>query len=162
LRGVPVVYSGDEQGFAGDGNDIDAREDMFASKVADYNDNMLVGTRATTAQQNFDRNHPLFKSIAKLARVRRDNEALRRGEQRIRSYAETPGLFAVSRLDPRTGKEIVIAFNTSTSPLDRLVEIESDTAAFAPLDGECAPAPTAPGSYRIVLDPLSFVICKGM
>jgi neopullulanase len=162
LRGVPVVYSGDEQGFAGDGNDIDAREDMFASAVADYNDNVLVGTRATTAQPNFDRNHPLFKSIAKLARIRRDNEALRRGEQLIRNYAETPGLFAVSRIDSRTGKEIVIAFNTSTTPLDRLVEIDPETAAFAPLDGECTPAPTAPGSYRVVLDGLSYVICKGM
>lgn len=29
LRGVPVIYSGDEQGFAGDGSDQDAREDMF-------------------------------------------------------------------------------------------------------------------------------------
>ena len=34
LRGVPTIYSGDEQGFAGDGGDQDAREDMFASKVA--------------------------------------------------------------------------------------------------------------------------------
>src|SRR3546814_2506250 len=33
LRGVPAIYSGDEQGFVGDGNDRDAREDMFASKV---------------------------------------------------------------------------------------------------------------------------------
>ena len=162
LRGVPVVYSGDEQGFAGDGNDIDAREDMFASAVADYNDNVLVGTRATTAQPNFDRNHPLFKSIAKLARIRRDQEALRRGEQLIRNYSDAPGLFAVSRIDPRTQKEIVIAFNTSTTPLDRLIEIDPDTAAFAPLDGECAPAPSAPGSYRVVLDGLSYVICRGM
>ena len=29
LRGVPVVYAGDEQGFVGDGIDQDAREDMF-------------------------------------------------------------------------------------------------------------------------------------
>src|SRR3546814_8208083 len=33
LRGVPVLYSGDEQGFTGDGGDQDAREDMFPSKV---------------------------------------------------------------------------------------------------------------------------------
>jgi neopullulanase len=162
LRGVPVVYSGDEQGFAGDGNDIDAREDMFASKVADYNDNVLVGTQATTAQPNFDRGHPLFRSIAKLARIRRDNEALRRGEQIVRNYSETPGLFAVSRIDPRTRKEIVIAFNTSTAPLDRHIEVDVDTSAFAPLEGECAPAPSAPGSYRVALDGLSYVICKGM
>ena len=61
LRGVPTIYSGDEQGFAGDGNDQDAREDMFASKVAVYNDNTLVGTRATTATSNFDPAHPLYR-----------------------------------------------------------------------------------------------------
>ncbi|MEO0851779.1 MAG: alpha-amylase family glycosyl hydrolase, partial [Pseudomonadota bacterium] len=44
LRGVPVIYYGDEQGFTGDGNDVDAREDMMPSKVASYNDNTLLGT----------------------------------------------------------------------------------------------------------------------
>ena len=44
LRGVPTIYSGDEQGFAGDGWDQDSREDMFPSKVAVYNDNRLLGT----------------------------------------------------------------------------------------------------------------------
>jgi glycosidase len=162
LRGVPVIYAGDEQGFAGDGNDADGREDMFASAVADYNDNVLIGTQATTAQPNFDRGHPLFKAIARLARIRRDNEALRRGEQIIRNYADTPGLFAVSRIDPRTRQEILLVFNTGTTPIERLVETDPGTVAFAALDGECAPAPTAPGSYRVRLDALSYVICKGM
>jgi glycosidase len=29
LRGVPAIYAGDEQGFAGTGGDQDAREDQF-------------------------------------------------------------------------------------------------------------------------------------
>ncbi len=32
LRGVPTIYSGDEQGFMGEGGDQDAREDMFAEQ----------------------------------------------------------------------------------------------------------------------------------
>ena len=32
-RGVPTIYYGDEQGFVGDGNDQDAREDMFTSRA---------------------------------------------------------------------------------------------------------------------------------
>ena len=32
LRGVPVVYYGDEQGFVGHGIDQDARQDLFASR----------------------------------------------------------------------------------------------------------------------------------
>src|SRR4051812_7580559 len=69
-RGQPVVYYGDEQGFTGDGGDQDAREDMFASKVASYNDNDLIGTDATTAQANFDTKNPLYKRIARLAALR--------------------------------------------------------------------------------------------
>ncbi|MFX9020049.1 hypothetical protein ABTN35_20655, partial [Acinetobacter baumannii] len=59
LRGAPVIYYGDEQGFVGDGNDNDAREDMFASRVASFVDNRLLGTAHTTATESFDTAHPL-------------------------------------------------------------------------------------------------------
>lgn len=159
LRGVPVVYAGDEQGFVGDGVDQDAREDMFPSKVPSYNDNALLGTKATTAQSNFDRAHPIYTAIAKLSSFRRDHAALRRGKQVIRNYAEQPGLFAASRIDPQTQREILIAFNTSTLPLQANVEVDARTKAFTALKGPCAPQPTAPGSYKVTLEPLSYVIC---
>ncbi|WP_129642569.1 alpha-amylase family glycosyl hydrolase [Peristeroidobacter agariperforans] len=159
LRGVPVIYAGDEQGFAGDGSDQDAREDMFPSRVASYNDNVLLGTKATTALGNFDRDHPLYVAIAELAALRQENAALRRGKQIVRNYSEKPGLFAVSRLDPRTGREILVAFNTSTVPLQANVEVDARTRAFRSLKGPCAPRPTAPGSYKVTLEPLSYVVC---
>jgi glycosidase len=159
LRGVPVVYSGDEQGFAGDGIDQDAREDMFASKVASYNDNRLVGTQAATAQSNFERMHPVYKSIAVLSGLRRDHEALRRGGQIVRNYSEKPGLFAVSRIDPRTGREILVAFNTSTAPLQVNVEVDPRSTGLRSLHGSCIPEPAAPGSYRVSLAGLSYIIC---
>src|SRR3546814_1971507 len=90
---------------------------MFPSKVAVYNDNDLIGTDATTAQSNFDPDHPLYRAFARLAKLRQDHVALRRGEQRIRTYAEKPGLFAVSRIDAASGQEILLAFNTSNAPL---------------------------------------------
>jgi glycosidase len=159
LRGVPVVYSGDEQGFTGDGNDQDAREDMFPSHVASYNDNELLGTQATTAQENFDRTHPIYVALAELSALRRDHTALRRGKQVIRNYSDQPGLFAVSRLDPGNGRELLIAFNTSTSPLHANVEVDARTTAFSSLRGACSPKPTVPGSYKVSLEPLSYVIC---
>src|SRR6185369_3180768 len=70
LRGVPTIYSGDEQGFVGKGGDQDARQDMFASKVATYNEDKLLGTNSTTAQANFNEQHPMYQEIAKLARIR--------------------------------------------------------------------------------------------
>ena len=61
-RGNPVIYYGDEQGFTGDGGDQLARQDMFPSRVAEYNDDDLIGTDATTAESNFDRAHPLYRA----------------------------------------------------------------------------------------------------
>lgn len=159
LRGVPVIYSGDEQGFAGDGIDQDAREDMFPSQVASYNDNVLLGTQATTAQSNFDRNHPLYVAIAELSALRRQHAALRRGRQVVRNYSEEPGLLAVSRVDPQSRHEILIVFNTSTERLQANVEVDPRSQAFTSLKGECLPHPAVPGSYKVTLEPLSYAIC---
>lgn len=159
LRGVPVVYSGDEQGFIGDGIDQDAREDMFPSQVASYNDNVLLGTKATTEQSNFDRSHPIYAAIAELSAWRRDHAALRRGKQIIRNYSDKPGLFAVSRIDPDSGREILIAFNTSTAPLQANVEVDARSRAFTSIKGPCAAQPRATSSYKVTLQPLSYAIC---
>ena len=63
LRGVPTIYSGDEQGFVSDDGDQGARESMFPSRVASYNDNKLLGSKATTAQANFNAAHPLYRLV---------------------------------------------------------------------------------------------------
>ncbi len=159
LRGVPTIYAGDEQGFVGDGGDQDAREDMFASKVAVYNDNKLLGTAATTAQANFNVNHPLYKFIAEMATIRKNQPALRRGKQIIRNYSEKPGLFAVSRVDPDTGRDVLIVFNTSNAALQANVEIDPALTQFNKLYGNCPTKITAPGSIAIKLDPLDFMMC---
>ncbi|HEY2661181.1 MAG TPA: alpha-amylase family glycosyl hydrolase [Caulobacteraceae bacterium] len=159
LRGVPVVYYGDEQGFAGDGGDQDARQDMFASQVEAYNRRSLVGTSATTAQANFNPGHSLFHAIAELARIRAATPALRDGRQIVRAYGGKPGLFAVSRIAPSTGQEIVAAFNTSTAPLTAQVAVDPRSSSFSSLHGPCSAAASAPGSYRVTIAPLDYVIC---
>ena len=159
LRGVPVIYSGDEQGFIGLGGDQAARQDMFPSRVASYNDDPLLGTKATTADSNFDRGHPLYRLTAELSRLRKQHAALRRGRQVVRNHAETPGLFAVSRIDPQDGQEIVVAFNTSDQPLVAQVQVDFMSRTFEPLHGSCSHEPTAPGSLQVSLAALDFVIC---
>ncbi|MBS0387177.1 MAG: alpha-amylase, partial [Proteobacteria bacterium] len=81
LRGVPVIYYGDEQGFIGHGDDQAARQDLFASQVASYNDQPLLGTAATTATDNYNTAHPLYRLIAQLTKLRLANPALRHGRQ---------------------------------------------------------------------------------
>jgi neopullulanase len=160
LRGVPTIYSGDEQGFVGDGWDQDSREDMFPSKVAVYNDNRLLGTSATTADSNFDTAHPLYKFIAEMSKLRQAHPALRRGKQIVRNYGEKPGLFAVSRVDEASGEELLLVFNTSNATLDANVEVGTAATAFEPLSGPCPSAPRAPGSATVSLAPLGFMVCK--
>ena len=160
LRGVPTIYSGDEQGFVGDGNDQDAREDMFASKVAVYNDNRLLGTDTTTATAHFGEDNPLFRQIATLAKLRRATPALTRGQQRLRYRQDKPGLLAISRFDPVTGRELLLAFNTSTQPVERQVQVETASARFTTLGGNaCAVRVSAPGSVTVTLPPLGYAIC---
>jgi glycosidase len=159
LRGVPIVYYGDEQGFVGTGGDQDSRQDMFPSQVASYNAQHLLGTTATNAQSSFNTNHPLYRAIQELARLRTSEPALRRGRQIVRNYSEKPGLFAVSRIDPQSGRELVIAFNTSDAALDAQVEVDSGSRHFKALRGQCAPTASAPGSYRVQIAPLDFIVC---
>ena len=159
LRGVPTIYSGDEQGFTGDGGDQDAREDMFPSRVAIYNDNKLIGTMATTAQANFDQQHPVYLEIARLARIRTATPALTRGRQTMRAYGDAPGLLAVSRFDPTSGREVLLAFNTSGEPITVPIEVEVGSTAFEALAGPCPAQAIAPGSVQITLPAFGYAVC---
>jgi glycosidase len=159
LRGVPTIYSGDEQGFVGKGGDQDARQDMFASKVATYNEDKLLGTTATTAQANFNAAHPLYREISELAHIRTSHRALTRGLQVVRYSQDKSGLFAVSRFDPASGREMLLLFNTSTQSIEQNVRVETRSTRFTGLAGNCPTAATAPGSVRVTVPPLGYAVC---
>ena len=160
LRGVPTIYSGDEQGFTGHSNDQGARQDMFASQVASYNDDWLLGTSSTTARANFNPAHPLYREIAELARIRTSHKALTRGLQLVRYSQDKPGLFAISRLEPGTGREMLLLFNTSTSSIKQNIRVETRSIRFETLAGSCPAVASAPGSVAIELPPLGYAVCN--
>ena len=160
LRGSPVIYYGDEQGFVGDGNDQLAREDMFPSRTAVYNDNDLIGTDATTAQSNFDRTHPLYRLIAEFSAIRRAHPAFTRGRQVIRHYEQEPGIFAVSRFDPEDGSEYLAVFNTTETPRGANVTLGYDARSFDTLAGNCPTTVTAPGSVAFALQAFGWAVCR--
>ncbi|MFJ5517689.1 pullulanase-type alpha-1,6-glucosidase [Streptomyces griseoluteus] len=112
-RGNPVVYYGDEQGFTGSGGDKDARQTMFASKVADYLDDDEIGTSRTHASDAYDTKAPLYRDIAALAALRKANPALTDGVQTERYAADGAGVYAFTRTDARTGTEYVVALNNA-------------------------------------------------
>ncbi|UUL82487.1 alpha-amylase family glycosyl hydrolase [Sphingomonas qomolangmaensis] len=165
LRGVPTIYYGDEQGFAGKGNDQDSRQTMFASSAATYLEEKLVGTARTHRQDHFRTDHPLFQTIATLSKLRVATPALRRGRQVTRAYHDAsgegvPGLFAVSRFDPASDAEVVIAFNTSAAPIAANIEVEARSTDFGALYGTgCPTTATAPGSVAVTIAPFSTIVC---
>ena len=114
-RGNPVVYYGDEQGFAGSGGDQLARQSMFASQVPEYLDDDLIGTDSTHAVDNFDASHPLYRAIRRLARVTDRHPALRNGAQQVRYASADAGIFAFSRIDRGRRHEYVVALNNDES-----------------------------------------------
>jgi glycosidase len=160
LRGVPVLYYGDEQGFLGDGGDASARQDMFATRVEKYAHEARLGTATSGAGDHYQMTHPLYLAISELAHLRLTHPALLSGRQQTRAAGDSPGLFAVSRFDPADGHEIVLAFNTSLRPIDAVVRVDAHSGRFRALHGECTAHSAAPGSYRVQVPALGYLICE--
>ncbi|MFN3211865.1 MAG: alpha-amylase family glycosyl hydrolase [Henriciella sp.] len=159
-RGVPTVYYGDEQGFVSDGGDRLARENMFPSQTDLYNDNDLIATEATTAESNFDTQHPLYLAIKSFADIRTRESALRRGKQFTRIAHREDSVFAFSRIDYEAGTEIVVAINAEDQPQKINVAVDGRASTFSALLGQCQVNVRAPGSYAMSIPALDVVVCK--
>ena len=159
-RGVPTLYSGDEQGFTGDGGDQASREDMFPSRVDSYNDNRLIGTSATTAASNFDSDHPLYRLIADLASLRRTHSSLRRGDTLVRAARDKPGLLAFSRREAGQ-PEVLVLLNSAARPITAQVQVEVASTRWSSAwrRAGCPVRLSAPGSVRVTLPAFGYAVC---
>ena len=150
-RGVPVIYYGDEQGFVGDGGDQDSRQDMMPSNVDSYNDDDLLATDKTTADNNFDTRHLFYQTFAKYADLYQQYPALRFGLQTTVYSENTPGIFAIQRAYTAAGKKqtLIVVFNSSTQekPLDVLTKVQTETLVYQSVQTD-----------KNILAPLSFAI----
>ena len=147
-RGFPVLYYGDEQGFAGDGGDKDAREDMMPSLVDVYNDNNLIGTTATTADDNFDNAHVLYETFADFAALRAAHPALSFGSQIHRYSQDSAGIVAFSRIDRLEQVEYLVVMNNA----------EADASAtFATFSPDTTFSEIYPGTGSVTSDASSEV-----
>lgn len=161
MRGVPVIYSGDEQGFVSDDHDQLARETLFPSRVDVYNDNDLIGTDATTAEANFNIEHPLYRAIAEMSAVRQSHKALHRGDMLPRLTEKYGGgLFAFSRFDPETGHEYLIAVNTRADARKFNVVVDPKSSGFKSLLGTCPTKMNTAGNTTLSLDGFGIAVCR--
>ncbi|MEN8238491.1 MAG: pullulanase-type alpha-1,6-glucosidase, partial [Actinomycetota bacterium] len=159
-RGYPVVYYGDEQGFVGDGGDKDARQDVMPSLVPTYNDDDLIGTTSTTADENLDETHPLYQSLADFAALRDAHVALRQGAQ-VHRYSEgSAGIYAFSRIERGEQVEYVVALNNSEASDSATFDTDTPDASWTEIyPGTGAPIASDPtGSLSVDVPALGFVV----
>ncbi|NUS64818.1 MAG: pullulanase-type alpha-1,6-glucosidase [Saccharothrix sp.] len=113
-RGNPVVYYGDEQGFAGTGGDKLARQDMFSSQTPEYAAEDLVGSDRTGAADNFRADHPLYRQLKGLAKFVDGDPVWREGNQELRLVRGD--VIAFSRTGRTQQVEHVVVANAGTTP----------------------------------------------
>jgi glycosidase len=128
-QGVPCIYYGTEQGFDGGGdNDSYVRECMFGG---------MWGAFDSTERHFFKPSHPIYKSIAAIAAIRKNEPALRYGRQYFREISGDGTNFghpshgkctlAYSRILDDT--EILIALNLETSPRADYITVDANLNA---------------------------------
>jgi glycosidase len=160
VRGNPVTYYGDEQGFIGTGGDQLAREDMFASQVDIYNDEeVLAGPEGP--RDRFDPSHPVYQHLTALAAMRAKYPALADGAQ-VQRYAEDgAGVFAVSRIDARKGSEFLVVANNSTDKASATFDTWTTRGEWVPVMGAKRPMHTSKsGEVTVTVPPLSVVVYR--
>ena len=163
-RGQPVVYYGDEQGFTGDGGDKDARQDMFASQVASYNDDDLIGTdghdrrrRATGAGTRSTAPSPPWPSCA------RPTRRWPTAPRCTATPATAPGVFAFSRIERRRAASSTSSPSTTRRPRRRCRSRPSWRTARS---GRCGRAPARAlhaddeARVSVTVPPLSAVVYR--
>jgi glycosidase len=133
-RGQPVVYYGDEQGFMGSGGDKDSRQDMFATQVAQYAAEDVIGG-SSGSKDRFITTHPLFKQIAGLAKLRAGHPALENGAQIHRYASNSAGVFAVSRIDKKAKREYLVLANNAETTKTVTLATYSASSKFVSLYG---------------------------
>jgi pullulanase-type alpha-1,6-glucosidase len=156
-RGNPVVYYGDEQGFAGGGGDKLARQDLFASKTPEYAAEHLIGSSRTGAQDNFSTDHPLYRQLASLASFVDSDPVWRSGNQVLR-LAEGD-VVAFSRIGAAEQTEHVVVANAGVAA--KTVDVPVAASAFRTVWPAAGDGPTSvDGKVRVTVPPLSALVLK--
>ncbi|WP_436408276.1 pullulanase-type alpha-1,6-glucosidase [Agromyces zhanjiangensis] len=160
-RGQPVVYYGDEQGFAGTGGDKDARQTLFASQVDEYVNQPLITGEDAGSVDRYEVDAPLYTHIAALAELREAHPAIEQGAQVERFVADGAGIYAFSRVDRDEKVEYLVAVNNANEAKTVDVPTLTADAAFEVLYGDAtALAANADGVASVTVPALGAVVWK--
>ncbi|MDE2486051.1 MAG: alpha-amylase, partial [Alphaproteobacteria bacterium] len=157
-RGAPIIYYGQEQGLYGGGGDNEARQTMFPSQVAAYQAETPLGATRPGAP-GYNEQAPIYRAIAEMTTLRNAHPGLRRGVQVVALTRHKPGLYVFTRTDPKDG-QYLIALNTSTEPQVAYAPVDIGRTGWTSLHGACAPRSAAPGSLRVEVPALGYIVCR--
>ncbi|MBT2516684.1 pullulanase-type alpha-1,6-glucosidase [Streptomyces sp. ISL-90] len=160
-RGQPVVYYGDEQGFAGIGGDQSARQTLFPTQVTEFQNQPLVTGETFGTGEHFATDAPLYEHIAALTTLREAHPALETGAQLERYVDSGAGVYAFSRVDRTEKTEYLVALNNSNAAKTVDVPTLTEGGAFQVLygDGTAATADAA-GLASVTVPALGAVVWK--
>jgi len=160
LRGQPVIYYGDEQGFIGDGGDQDARQDMFPSQVASYNDDPMIGG-PTGSRSRFNTSSTMYRFIQGLSKLRKAHPALADGAQTTRFASDAAGVFAVSRVDRTQKVEYLVVANSADTAKTVRFSTYTPSASFTKIYGGTGAVPSSQaGQVKVTVPPLSVQVYR--
>ncbi|EWC58556.1 Neopullulanase [Actinokineospora spheciospongiae] len=156
-RGNPVVYYGDEQGFAGGGGDKLARQDMFASKTPEYAGERFIGSDRTGAVDNFNTAHPLYRQLADLAEFVDRDRVWADGNQTLRF--NQGDVLAFSRTTRWEQREHLVVANAGAAPVTVDVPAAAGNLRYRTEFPAQGPGPTsgADGKVRVTVPAFSVV-----
>ena len=130
--GIPCIYYGTEQGFDGSGDhDKYVRESMFGGEF---------GAFRTRNRSFFNRKHPVYQEMKKLAELRNEYIHLRLGRQYLREISDLKNKdFHLPQADQKRCREI-IAWSRIFSQIEFLLavncELETAQKAKVLIDSE--------------------------
>ncbi|MBP2474170.1 pullulanase-type alpha-1,6-glucosidase [Crossiella equi] len=158
-RGNPVVYYGDEQGFAGTGGDKDARQDMFPTRVPEWKAQDQVGTDRTPAADSFDPTHPLYRHLGSLSSFVDTDPVWRRGNQVLR--LADGDVLAFSRVDAQAQVEHLVLANAGATAREVRVPVSAPGMELRGIwGGDQAVTSGVDGAVRVTVPPLATLVLR--
>jgi glycosidase len=159
LRGAPTVYYGDEVGMIGRGGDKAARQDMFSTKVEEWQAEERVASPPIGTGSAFDVvGHPVAEHLRALGALRDSHPALSTGASIVRVAQQ--GLLAVSRIDSSARREYLAVFNAGEAAARVTVQTSTPSASWEPLLGSVEATSAANGRVALTVPALSALLLR--
>ena len=158
LRGGPALYYGDEKGMTGNGGDKAARQDMFPTKVSDWQSETRIGSNPIGTRSAFDVQNPLEDQITAMQAVIAANPALRSGTQQTRFYNDS--VFAVTRY--LNGQEYAVVFNSGNSTQEVKFNVSTVGSKWSPIIGAAISSSAAANNLTVKVGATNYVVLKAV